>query len=481
MTSTAIMWFRNDLRLSDNPALHAAANAGVPVVPLFILDDDAPGPWRPGGASRWWLDGSLAALHKSLTGLGSQLILARGKSRDVLSRIVTETGATSVYCSRAYEPWAIALESEIKGDLDKSSVALKRYRGALLFEPEALRTQQGAPFQVYTPFARAAFALNDTGAILPPPRALAKPRRWPTSDKLRDWELTPTKPHWAGGLRTAWQPGEDTARQRLEDFLADDVARYHDERNRPDVDTTSRLSPHLHHGEISVRQCWQSAHAIADRDPARARGVEVFVKELLWREFSYHTLVHTPSLPEVPYREAFARFPWISDDKLLAHWQRGQTGYPIVDAGMRQLWTSGWMHNRVRMIVASFLVKHLLQPWQAGEAWFWDTLVDADLAANAASWQWVTGSGMDAAPYFRIFNPVKQAETFDPAGDYVRIWCPELARLSAPDIHAPWAASPATLKAAGIELGRTYPHAIVDHMAARKRALAAFEGLKRAD
>ncbi len=481
MTSTAIMWFRNDLRLSDNPALHAAATSGVPVIPVFILDDETPGAWRPGGASRWWLDGSLAALHKSLTGLGTRLILARGPTRDVLARLVSETGATTVHCSRAYEPWAIALEAQLKADLDAVGVALKRYRGAILFEPESLRTQQGAPFQVYTPFARAALDLHDTGGILPPPPALAKPRRWPNSDTLSDWALKPSKPDWAGGLRNTWKPGEEAARQRLDAFLSEDIARYHDDRNRPDIDTTSRLSPHLHHGEISVRQCWQSARAMADRDPARARGPDVFLKELLWREFSYHTLVHNPSLPDLPCREAFARFPWAPESDALAHWQRGRTGYPIVDAGMRQLWTTGWMHNRVRMIVASFLVKHLLQPWQAGEAWFWDTLVDADLAANAASWQWVTGSGIDAAPYFRIFNPIKQGETFDPEGDYVRTWCPELARLPAPEIHAPWAAREATLAAAGVALGSTYPHPIVDHMAARKRALAAFESLKAAD
>ncbi len=480
MTAVAIMWFRNDLRLSDNAALHAATSSGIPVVPVFILDDDAPGQWRAGGASRWWLHGSLAALARSLEEIGARLILRRGATREVLSKLAAEVGATSVYCSRAYEPWAVTLEAQLKTDLDVAGVALKRYRGALLFEPESLLNRQGAPFQIYTPFSRAALAAGDVGAILAAPRAWQAPRRWPASDALAGWALRPAKPDWSGGLDTAWQPGEAAARTRLAAFLEDGVARYHDDRNRPDLPTTSRLSPHLHHGEVSIRQCWQSARTTSAAAPARSRGTEAFLKELLWREFSYHTLAHTPSLPDAPCRGAFVHFPWSENHSSLARWQRGRTGYPIVDAGMRELWTTGWMHNRVRMITASFLVKHLLQPWQTGEAWFWDTLVDADLAANAASWQWVTGSGLDAAPYFRIFNPVKQAETFDPAGDYVRRWCPELAGLPVPDIHAPWTAQAETLAAAGIELGRTYPYPIVDHMAARARALAAFESLKSA-
>jgi deoxyribodipyrimidine photo-lyase len=480
MTAAVLMWFRNDLRLSDNPALHAAAATGTPVVPVYILDDEAPGHWRPGGASRWWLDGSLAELQCRLEAIGSRLILARGPTREILTRLARETGARTVYCSRAYEPWARALETQLKADLDTMGVALERHRSALLFEPEDLRTRQGAPFQVYTPFARAAFANGETGIILPGPATLPPPSRWPRSDELASWHLKPSKPDWAGGLRAAWQPGETAARDRLETFVADGLARYHEDRNRPDLGATSRLSPHLHHGEVSMRQCWQSARAAAAAEPASARSAEVFLKELLWREFSNHLLVDNPSLPDLPCREPFTRFPWAANRELLERWQRGQTGYPIVDAGMRQLWTTGWMHNRVRMITASFLVKHLLQPWQAGEAWFWDTLVDADLAANAASWQWVTGSGVDAAPYFRIFNPVKQAETFDPAGGYVRTWCPELALLPAPEIHAPWVARPDTRASAGVVLGRTYPHPIVDHMAARARALAAFETTKDA-
>ncbi len=481
MTDAVIMWFRNDLRLTDNAALHAAAAAGLPVIPVYILDDEAPGRWRAGGASRWWLHGSLASLAQSLASIKSHLVLAHGPARKVLPRLGAEVGATTIYCSRAYEPWASQLETDLKADLDKAGIALKRHRGALLFEPETFRTRQGAPFQVYTPFARAALSADDVGALLAPPRTLRAPARWPVSDKLKDWELTPTKPDWAKGIKATWTPGEQAAQQRLADFIEQDLGRYHERRNRPDVAGTSRLSPHLHHGEISPRQCWQRARSHAAAHPENANGAEVFLKELLWREFSYHLLVQYPSLPEAPCREPFAHFPWKNNAKALAAWERGRTGYPIVDAGMRELWATGWMHNRVRMITGSFLVKHLLQPWQKGEAWFWDTLVDADLANNATSWQWVTGSGVDAAPYFRIFNPVKQAETFDPSGDYVRKWCPELAKLPAPQIHAPWNAPADTLAAAGIELGRTYPHPIVDHKEARARALAAFESLKQAD
>jgi deoxyribodipyrimidine photo-lyase len=480
MPATAILWFRNDLRLTDNAALHAAAAANGPIIPLYILDDDAPGRWRPGGASRWWLHGSLAALAESLSAVKSRLILARGPTREILPRFAAETGATAIYCSRAYEPWAIALEADLKAELERTGIALKRHRGALLFEPEALRTRQGAPFQIYTPFARTAFASGDVGAVLPSPRTLRAPERWPASDELADWHLIPKHPDWASGLTAAWSPGEKAAQARLDAFLENDVARYHEHRNRPDLSATSRLSPHLHHGEISPRLCWQRARAVGAAAPACANGIELFLKELLWREFSYHLLVQYPLLPETPCREPFARFPWKRDPELLACWQRGRTGYPIVDAGMRELWATGWMHNRVRMIAGSFLVKHLLQPWQVGEAWFWDTLVDADLASNAASWQWVAGSGADAAPYFRIFNPVKQAETFDPSGNYVRRWCPELANMPAPEIHAPWNAPSEMLAAAGVELGRTYPHPIVDHATARARALAAFESLKAA-
>jgi deoxyribodipyrimidine photo-lyase len=289
----------------------------------------------------------------------------------------------------------------------------------------------------------------------------------------------PSKPDWAGGLRDAWQPGEAEARKRLTAFLDGPIGDYAVLRDRPDLAATSRLSPHLHFGEISPAQCWHAASIKSGK--GEAKGAGTFLRELVWREFSYHLLFHNPDLPDAPFRREFAAFPWARDHgDMLRDWQLGRTGYPIVDAGMRELWTTGWMHNRVRMIAASFLIKNLMIPWQAGEAWFWDTLVDADLANNAASWQWVAGSGADAAPYFRIFNPVTQGLKFDPDGAYVRRWVPELSRLAAPDIHCPWESPATVLAAAGVRLGKTYPHPIVDHRAARLRALEAYEHVKAA-
>ncbi len=482
MTAPIILWFRNDLRLADNRALIAAAALGRPIVPVFVLDDDAPGKWKRGGASRWWLHGSLESLGKSLEKTGCRLILQRGDTRDILPKLAKETGADLVYASRAYEPWASKLEADLNERLAKAGIELKRTSGALLFEPERLRTKAGDPFKVYTPFWRALREAGEPQQPKPAPKKFAAPESWPKSDKLADWKLLPAKPDWAGGMREAWDPGEAGAQKRLQVFLDTALKTYADNRDRPDLPNTSRLSPHLHFGEISPAQCWHAASAHAAANPGSERGLEVFLKEVVWREFSYHLLVHWPSLPDYPFRPEFARFPWNADKngKLLEAWQKGRTGYPLVDAGLRELWTTGWMHNRVRMVVASFLVKHLRLHWAEGEAWFWDTLVDADLASNAASWQWVAGSGADAAPYFRIFNPIKQGTTFDPGGKYVRKWVPELAKLSDDCIHAPWEAPPAILAAAGVTLGKTYPHPIVDHATARDAALKAFETLKGA-
>ncbi len=475
-----ILWFRNDLRLADNRALIAAAALGRPIVPVFILDDEAPGAWARGGASRWWLAGSLESLSKALEKAGSRLILRRGASVSILTTLAKETGADLVYVSRAYEPWAAKLETDVHDALAAAGVEFKRTSGALLFEPERLRTKAGDPFKVYTPFWRALREVGDPQQPKPAPKKIAAPASWSKSDTLADWKLSPSKPDWAGGMRETWSPGEDGAQKRLTTFLKTALRDYATNRDRPDMPSTSRLSPHLHFGEISPAQCWHAASAHAAANPGSERGIEVFLKEVVWREFSYHLLVHWPTLPEEPFRPEFARFPWADDKsgKLLKAWQKGQTGYPLVDAGMRQLWTTGWMHNRVRMVAASFLVKHLRLPWQEGEAWFWDTLVDADLASNAASWQWVAGSGADAAPYFRIFNPIKQGETFDPEGKYIRQWVPELAKLPDDCIHKPWEAPPTVLAASGVTLGKTYPHPIVDHASARDAALKAFEALK---
>jgi deoxyribodipyrimidine photo-lyase len=472
-----IFLFRHDLRLSDNRALKAALATGQPVIPIYVLDDVSPGAWKRGGASRWWLHHSLVLLARSIEARGARLILRRGESADVISHLIAETGATALYFSRGYEPWSAVLEQRLKGAAEAAGASAHRYSGTLLFEPEQVRTQAGEPYRVYSPFYRAASA----GAA--PGQPIAAPRLMPTvpntkSDSLADWGLVPTQPDWARGMREEWTPGEVGAHERLETFLDKAVVDYADARNRPDRPGTSKLSPHLAFGEISPHVCWHAAKSLAARNPKAEKGVSVFLKELAWREFSYHLLVHWPTLPEEPFRSEFAGFPWKSSAETLRAWQQGRTGYPIVDAGMRELWQTGWMHNRVRMIVGSFLVKDLLIPWQQGEAWFWDTLVDADLANNAASWQWIAGCGADAAPYFRVFNPVKQGTTFDPDGDYVRRYVPEIAGLPNAHIHAPFAAPAEVLAAAGVTLGKSYPRPLVDHGAARDAALAAFATLK---
>ncbi len=478
-----IMWFRNDLRLHDNAALAAALDAaetsGGHVVPVFILDEDAAGKWKPGGASGWWLHHSLGSLASSLERKGSRLILRRGAAASVLAEFAEQCGVTSVYCSRRYEPWAVRQEETCRVGLAQQGVELKRYGGGLLVEPEKLATKSGEPFKVYTPFWRALAKDYVPSRPSPLPQRLAAPTSWPASERIEDWRLIPTRPDWARGFAEHWTPGEDGARHQLEGFLAGPVTTYAEDRNRPDLTGTSRLSPHLAHGEISPRLIWWQVEAARSEGSTAHTGLETFLKELVWREFSYHLLLHFPDLPEAPFRKDFGQFQWRKNPAGLRAWQRGLTGYPIVDAGMRELWATGWMHNRVRMIVASFLVKDLLLPWQEGERWFWDTLVDADLANNAASWQWVAGSGADAAPYFRIFNPVTQGEKFDPAGDYVRRWVPEIARLPDRFVHRPFDADAATLAAADLRLGDTYPAPIVVHAEARAAALAAFEGLRK--
>ena len=476
--TVTIVWFRNDLRLADNRALVRAVAEGGRVVPVYILDDETPGIWCAGGASRWWLHHSLMALREDLEAIGSRLILRRGKAIEVLVQLAQECKACAVYASRAYQPWAGPLEAEVKARLDKDGVTFRRFMGSLLFEPEAVKTKEGGPFKVYTPFWRAAIAGPEVHKPQAAPKKIAEPSSWPNSEKLEAWKLLPTKPDWAGGMRAAWTPGAAGAQARLKSFLKSALGGYADGRNRPDLPSTSRLSPHLAFGEISPATVWYAARLFAHDKPALDRGLEVFCKELVWREFSYHLLSHWPALPEAPFRAEFAQFPWLDAPDALRTWQRGMTGYPIVDAGMRELWHTGYMHNRVRMVVSSFLVKDLLIPWQQGEAWFWDTLVDADLASNAASWQWVAGSGADAAPYFRVFNPVKQGETFDPDGTYVRRWVPELARLPSELLHKPWEATDLELQAAGVKLGTDYPAPIVDHAMARDRALTAYKEIK---
>lgn len=481
MPAPVVVWFRRDLRIADNPALTAAVASGRPVVPVFVWAPGEEGPWAPGGASRWWLHHSLCSLDRELRGRGSRLIVRSGVTRDVLLAVARATGARAVCWNRRYEPAVVARDAVLAAALREAGLDVQSCNGAVLCEPWEVATKAGLPYQVFTPFWRACCERLPPPVPLAPPKRLAAPARWPEGDAIERFELL-SRVDWAAGLRARWEPGERGAADRLHDFVAERIAAYGAARDVPGEPGTSRLSPHLHFGEISPRQVW---HAVAARVDVGSRvgltsSAEAFLREVGWREFAVHLLHHFPHTPERPLRSAFAAFAWRDDASDERAWRQGRTGYPIVDAGMRELWATGWMHNRVRMIAASFLVKHLLLPWQKGAAWFWDTLVDADLASNTLGWQWTAGCGADAAPYFRIFNPTAQGERFDPRGAYVRRWVPELAGLPDSRIHQPWTASAAELRAAGIDLGSEYPRPIVDHAAARLRALAVFEQMRRA-
>jgi deoxyribodipyrimidine photo-lyase len=469
-----IVWFREDLRVTDQAALQAAVKSGRPIVPLFVLDEHTAGDWVTGGAQRWWLHHSLLALNEALTGLGAPLLLRRGRYHEVLTQIVAELGAGALYFSRGYEPWMPDLERSLHEDLGAAQVEVKRFSGRLLLEPGSVCTQGGDPYKVFTPFWRACLKQLPPRPPLPAPEALTGLQHDLRSDALTDWQLLPTAPDWSDGIAEQWTPGEDGAMAALERFLDDAVLDYATARDVPAERGTSRLSPYLHFGEISPRQVWQ---AVADRfdGDTQHEQAAAFLREIGWREFSHHLLAQWPGIADEPFKADFERFPWRENAQALDRWQRGQTGYPIVDAGMRELYATGWMHNRVRMIVASFLVKHLLLHWRHGEAWFWDTLVDADLANNAAGWQWVAGSGADAAPYFRIFNPTLQGKKFDGHGDYVRRWVPEIAALPDKHLHEPAKAPSRVLQDAGLTLGVDYPEPIVDHAMARQRALDALK------
>jgi deoxyribodipyrimidine photo-lyase len=458
MTAPALFWFRRDLRLADNPGLAAAVAGGRPIIPVFLHDSAND---KSGGALRWWLHHSLTALDQSLRERGSRLIVRQGDAAAEIPRLAEETGAEAVYCNQLEEPWARHQQDAVENRLRADRRALVVGNAALLFDIGSVTTQAGLPFRVFTPFWRACLQER------PPPSPLDAPDRLPPvdeaigSDSIAALSLLPTKPDWAGGLRAAWQPGETEAQAALDRFIEDRLNGYSRNRDLPGEAGTSTLSPYLRFGEIGPRQVF---HAIRNNAPP-SHDADRFLAEVGWREFSYHLLAQFPDLPTRPLRTEFARFPWRDDAAAEKAWQTGQTGIPLIDAGMRELWTTGWMHNRVRMAVASFLIKNLMIPWQNGAAWFWDTLVDADLASNSASWQWVAGCGADAAPYFRIFNPVLQGEKFDPDGAYVRHWCPELKGVPDRFLHKPW------------EAGRAKP--IVDLAGSRKRALDAFASLDR--
>jgi deoxyribodipyrimidine photo-lyase len=464
MVAPALLWFRQDLRLTDNPALAAALASGGAVIPVFLHAPHEEGDWAPGGAARWWQHQSLAALAADLAARGSRLILQRvapdGSSETALLALARATGATAVHWNRRYEPAVIARDSDLKAALRAQGLAAHSHNAALLAEPWDVQNQSGKPFQVFTPFWRKLVGQLAPPLPTPAPAQVPAPSQWPQSVPLDALQLMP-RIRWYDGIAATWQPGEAGAARRLAQFLDSAWLDYDNQRDVPAREGTSRLSPHLHHGEISPRQIW---HAFARR--AAAHGSDAthwrqskFLAEVGWREFAHHLLYHFPHTPSEPLRTEFARFPWRDDAALLEAWQRGRTGVPLVDAGMRELWHTGWMHNRVRMVVASFLVKNLLQPWQAGARWFWDTLVDADLAANTLGWQWSAGCGADAAPYFRIFNPVTQSERFDPGGDYLARWLPELANVDG-------------------RLRHDVRNPVVDLRSSREAALAAFAQLR---
>ncbi len=450
-----LVWFRNDLRISDHPALHAAAAAGVPVVPVYLHTPEAEGRWRRGGASRWWLHHALADLDEALRGKGSRLVLRSGSHPGpLLDALLRETGATAVYWNRRYEPAGVEVDTRLEAGIPSRS-----FPGGLLREPHEVKTGSGDFYKVFTPFHKALLALGPPSAPLPPPRVLLPPARWPASETLTDWNLLPSIP-WDRRFHENARPTREGAREASSRFFDEAVGRYKQDRDIPAERGTSRLSPYLHFGQVSPRALWHEMEG--------APGAEAWLRQLAWRDFAAHLLFHLPTLDREPMQPKFAHFPWQENPGRFRAWRRGLTGYPIVDAGMRELWATGWMHNRVRMVTASFLVKDLLLPWQQGASWFWETLVDADLANNSFGWQWTAGCGADAAPYFRIFNPVLQSRKFDPAGAYIRRWIPELQGLDDALIHAPWLAS---------RPPSDYPPPIVDHAVARDLALEALASL----
>ncbi|GGE45224.1 deoxyribodipyrimidine photo-lyase [Agaricicola taiwanensis] len=470
-SAPVIVWFRDDLRVGDNPALVHATEAGRPIIALYVLDLISEFPRPLGTATRWWLHGSLESLRTSLLRVGIPLVLRCGPTIDVVRDLAEETGAEAVAWNRRYDPAAVALDNEVANAMHDLGVKVVTCAANLLFEPSDVTTKAGGSFRVFTPFWRAALQRGAPRVPLPLPSDRSNPLKV-SGDELSEWTLRPAQSEWAHKLSRVWQPGEQGALERLSEFVDRRLNGYARARDRPDREGTSRLSPHLRFGEISPFQIW---HAVRNR---QGEDADRFRMELGWREFNHHIAFHHQDLHERNVQPRFDAFPWRENESSLQEWQEGRTGYPIVDAGMRQLRETGWMHNRVRMIAASFLVKHLLVDWREGERWFWNRLVDADPANNPANWQWAAGSGADAAPFFRIFNPIRQGELFDPEGSYVRRFVPELAGLPAPQIHSPWTVGEQRLKDAGVTLGKTYPHPVVDHKAAREMALDALKDLR---
>lgn len=474
-----LLWFRRDLRLSDHQGLTSALDSDCPIIPLYIYSDEEKR--TTGSASKWWLHYSLKNLEASIRGLGGEFIKRQGDPSGVIKSICQETGASCIHASTCFDPFWQGLDKNITRVLGSHGIEFKRFPGQLMWNPRDIRNKSGKPFQVFTPFWKHLTQLSPPAKPLPSPRTWPKQQRaMPKSDPLEAFDLLPST-QWDSGFHSEWMPGENGAKAQIDRFGSIGLKDYPSQRDFPGVEGTSKLSPHLHFGEITPSQIY---HHLINHQPHHGASSNTvmqstYMKEMGWREFAHHLLHHFPHMTQRPLRQEFDAFPWRHDEAMLRAWQKGQTGYPIVDAGMRELWTTGWMHNRVRMIAGSFLVKHLLLDWKQGAEWFWDTLVDADSANNTMGWQWIAGCGADAAPYFRIFNPITQSLKFDANGTYIRKWIPEISALSDKDIHTPWTVDPMVLQMAGIKLGKTYPTPIVNHTIAREVALDAYQQMRQ--
>ncbi|MEM8484932.1 MAG: deoxyribodipyrimidine photo-lyase [Bacteroidota bacterium] len=472
-----LVWLRRDLRLHDNPALFHAAATGRPIVPVFIWSPEEAGAWAPGGAHKWWFHHSLLSFRESLAACGASLVIRSGSSERELNAILATTGADAVYWNTRYEPEGKAIDAAILATLKARGISVTPFASHLLHQPDLIKTGSGLPYKVFTPFWKKIHATMEVPAQLPAPASLVASTSQPDSVPIEALDLLPQR-NWADGFPSLWTPGEQAARERLTYFCDHLMVAYPKQRDIPEDDGTSQLSPYLHFGEISPRQIWQ---AVSEKmhDPALQEAGVCYLREIAWREFSYHLIHHFPQTAQENLRPAFDHFPWNTNADWLKRWQTGTTGYPIVDAGMRQLWHTGWMHNRVRIVVASFLTKHLRMHWQHGARWFWDTLVDGNLANNTMGWQWSAGSGADAQPFFRIFNPIAQSERFDAKGTYIKRWVPELGKLPAKYVHTPWTLPRPMQEHLGFYPGKAYPLPVVDHKTAREAALAAYQTIRK--
>jgi deoxyribodipyrimidine photo-lyase len=473
-----LVWFRKDLRMHDNQALWEASQKGV-VIPVFIWDEEVETEKSASEASYWWLHHSLLSLQNDFKKYDVPFTIRKGHSLQVLLQLLHETGADSVYFNELYEPLLSARDKSITLKLKSLNVEVQTYHSQLLFHPDNITNQNGDPYKIFTPYWKRSLK-----------ESLSRPMPYPVTMKPNDQQLDSLlvneldllpSVRWDEKFHHYWTPGENGAISAWKKFVAEKLSRYADERDYPALATSSNLSAHLAWGEISPKAIWYAADKLlheSNHELMEAQ-IEAFKRQLVWREFGYHQLIHFPTITHQPLREEFLEFPWMDDKVAFQKWKQGLTGYPLIDAGMRELWETGKIHNRVRMIVASFLVKQLMIPWTKGAKWFQATLVDFDVANNAMGWQWTAGCGLDCAPYFRIFNPIIQSEKFDKNGDYIRRWLPELADLPSPYIHRPWEATASILEAANVVLGENYPTKIVEHDFARKRALAAYDIIKQ--